>query len=419
MSQADDADQGGLLDTLLENGALTEEQYGRLAAMEADVAEHDAVANVSVGPGGFRVKSADGESSIKIGGRVQVDVNKHTESGVPDQDITDGSELRRARIEMKGTLPNDLVWAAEADFGNNLTRLKDFWVGRKTENGPGVFFGNQKQPFSLEVEMSSNDLPFVERGVDVFLMAPFVDRAIGIRVQDNTENVFYAIGAYGQSVSPVPLDISLDDEGWGFTGRVVAAPILTDEQVLHVGVRGSYREPQTALGTRLRDETTNMSNFRVVDTGLISDVDSVLLYGPELVYVYGPWSLGGEYTALRLNRNGEDFDFSGWHAETTYTLTGESRAKAYRIGSGEFKRLTAESGRAWELAARVANIDLNSGSISGGAEDISSLGLNCYYSKNLRLMLNWSHILSTSGGNDNTSLAQGLDFFTFRAQLNF
>ena len=414
----DDAGSSSLLETLRSNGALTEKQYKSLSAMETGSNSSDA--QVSVGPRGFWVKSADGQSSIKIGGRVQTDVSRHTNlSGVPDQAVTDGTELRRARLEMKGTLPGDLIWAAEADFADNKTSLKDFWVGHKAADGPAVYFGNQKQPFSLDVEMSSNDIPFVERGADVYLLTPFIDRAIGVRVQDNTDSAFYAVGVYGQSVAPVSQSTSTDDEGWGVTGRAVLAPILREDEVLHVGVRGSYREPQVALGTRIRDETTNMSNFRVVDTGLIQNVNSVFLFGPEFVYARGPWSVGGEYTALHLTRNGEDFDFSGWHAQATYSLTGESRAKAYRLSAGEFKRLSADSGQAWEIAARIANLDLNNGSLSGGSENVSSLGLNCYYSKNLRFMLNWSHVLDTAGGSANTAFADGLDFFTFRAQLNF
>ena len=62
-----------------------------------------------MGPGGFRVKSADGESSIKIGGRAQVDANIHSNEGGLDSMTTDGTELRRARFEMKGTLPHDII----------------------------------------------------------------------------------------------------------------------------------------------------------------------------------------------------------------------------------------------------------------------------------------------------------------------
>jgi phosphate-selective porin OprO and OprP len=124
---------------------------------------------------------------------------------------------------------------------------------------------------------------------------------------------------------------------------------------------------------------------------------------------------------VNIDLPGSDSDFTSYHVGATYTLTGESRAKAYRIDAGEFKRLRAEPGgvRPLELAARYASIDLNSGSIQGGEEDVVSLGLNWYYSGNLRLMWNWSRIVDTSGGSQTTADADGLDIFTFRAQLNF
>ncbi len=413
------AQQGAttLLDTLLGNGAITPEQHRALieATPNSEILEEsDDGPAVTMGTGGFRVKSVDGESSIKIGGRVQVDANLHTNDGALDDFINDGTELRRARIELKGTLPDDLIWAAETEFADNNATVRDFWVGYDGD-GPSFIFGNQKQPYSLDVEMSSNDIPFTERGVDTFLVIPFVDRAIGARVQDNGEEWFYAAGVYGDAVTPT----AVDDEGWGATGRFVLAPVQSDTEVIHLGLRGSYRAPEDPI--RIRDESTNMSNLRIVDTGLLSDVNGVTLAGAEATWVSGPFSIGGEWNIVNLNLPGRDSDFMGYHVAATYTLTGESRAPAYRMEAGEFKRLRAnnEGERPIELAARYASLDLNSRSIQGGEEDVFSLGLNWYYSANLRLMLNWNHVLDADEGALSLGDADGLNIFGFRAQLNF
>ncbi len=97
------ADDDGLLETLLKNGSLEQHQYDRLTSADTDAPA------VTMGPRGFRVKSSDGDSSIKVGGRVQVDFNHHDNSGVDDALIQDGTELRRARIEMKGTLDKGVL----------------------------------------------------------------------------------------------------------------------------------------------------------------------------------------------------------------------------------------------------------------------------------------------------------------------
>ncbi len=387
------------------------------AAVTATSVEGDGP-TVSMDSRGFRVRSADGESSIRIGGRLHFEAHRHTNEGSLDSTITDGTELRRARFEMKGTLPENLSWAAEVDLADNRTSVKDFWAGYETGAGPSIFAGHQKQPYSLDIEMSSNDIPFTERGIDAFLIAPFIDRAIGARVQDNTESFFYAAGIYGESVSSE----FLDDEGWGMAGRAIYAPVVSDDQVVHLGARAAFRVPDEATDTiQIKNETTNMSNFAVVDTGMLTNVDSVFVYGPEAAWARGPFSLGGELNLMDVDRSGSDADFGSWHVQATYTLTGESRAAAYRIDSGEFKQLRADEpgGRPLELAARIAAIDLEDGMVTGGEADTFTLALNWYYSRNMRLMVDWTNYYDTSGGSANTAASEGLNVFTFRLQLTF
>lgn len=384
---------------------------------EAPVA--DDAPQVSIGAGGFRVTSADGETSIKIGGRIQADATWHSpDTGADGTEFTDGTEIRRGRFELQGRLPGNFSWAAEMDFANNNTSMKDFWFAHTAENGRKMTFGHQKQPFSLGVEMSSNDIPFVERGIDNYLIIPFIDRAIGVRVEDNTDKTFWAAGLFAGDAGTN----DMEDEGYGVVGRFVATPVKEDEKVLHLAARAAYRTPDGMSTIRIRDETTNMSDYAVVDTGMIMNVDNVFLYGGEVAYAAGPASVTAEVNQLLVGRAGEDFSLSSWHVEGTYSLTGETRAKAYRLGSGEFKRLQrapGSDGPAWELAARFANIDLNDGSLSGGRQDAATIGVNCYVTSYLRLMFNWTHILDTEGGSVATAQADGTDIFTVRGQLTF
>ena len=394
-----------------------------LSQVESDQDDADSL-KVTLDSKGLRIRSADGEASMKIGGRVQVDGNIHTRDATHNgSEINDGTELRRARFEMKGRLPGDVIWAAEVDFADNGTSIKDFWMGFDKDEVTTTI-GHQKQPFSLGVEMSSNDIPFVERGVDNFLIIPFVDRAVGVRLQGNTDNLFFAGGVFGESVTPGANNV--DDEGWGVVSRVVAAPVQEDDQVLHFAGRGAYRMPMDGtMSVQIRDETTNMSNYRVVDTGVITGVDSTAIWGGEATWAAGPFSLGGEFNSLHLMRDGSDYNLSSWHAQATYTLTGESRADAYRMDAGEFKRLRASDDSdcgAWELASRFATIDLNDGtSLRGGREDVATVAVNWYYNDNVRFMLDWSRILAASGAgvNTNPNRADGTDVFTLRAQLTF
>lgn len=415
-----------LLDILLANGAINQSQYNELIKKDAlDKEDVDEVV-VKLDRKGFNIASSDGEYAIKIGTRLHAEASTHQGDLPQGIDPTNGTELRRARIETKGKFAKRWSWAAEVDFADNRTSIKDFWLGYTTEDGTKFYFGHQKQPFNLGLEMSSNDLPFIERPVDNFLVSPFVDRAIGFRAEKSGDNWFAAGGIFGESVSP---NANVGDEGWGVAGRFVFTPIRESDQVLHLGVRAAMRAPNNGSdAVRIRDETTHLSSLRIVDTGTIADVDSTNLYGFEAGYAVGPFSVVGEYSMVSNDVNGGgNLDFDGWNVYGTYSLTGESRAAGYKMSSGEFKRLIparefnpAEgTWGAWELALRFASINLNDGAFVGGDESVLTSGLNWYPNTNMRFMLEWSRILDTDGSTPLRQAADGLNIFQFRTQYTF
>ncbi|MGD9604485.1 MAG: OprO/OprP family phosphate-selective porin [Gammaproteobacteria bacterium] len=414
-----------LLDILLANGAITAEQHAALLKKPELTKEDVNDVVVRLDRGGLNIASRDGAYAIKIGARLHADAALHS-GDTPGVEAVDGTEIRRARVEMKGTIAHDWAWVAEADFADNDVAIKDFWLGYEGIDNVRIMAGHQKQPYSLAVEMSSNDMPFTERSIDNDLVIPFVDRAFGIRADSNGDHWFFSAGLFGESVEPNP---NGDDEGWAAVGRFVYAPIIDDTRIVHLGMRAAYREPDAgSSAVRMRDETTHFSDLRIVNTGVIGNVDGVSLYGPEASVVLGPFSLTGEYNRARITRDGPaDLDFDSWHVEATWTLTGESRAAAYRIDAGEFKRLTGArdfslSGGgwgAWEVAARYATIDLNDGAFIGGEEDAFTAALNWYANTNVRLMFDYTHILDTDGSTALRRAAPGLDIYGMRVQYTF
>ncbi len=407
-----------LLQILLDNGAITSEQYERLREKEELEAKDFPKVEMSVGRRGVRVKTTDGQFAFKIGGRVHVQASGHR--GRLEGDARNGTEIRRARFDLESTLYRDWHWKGEVDWADNDVGVKDFFVSYSGLDGIGLSAGHQKQPYSLAVEMSSNDIPFIERGVDTDLILPFADRAIGVRTDLSGERWYFAGGIYGGSVDPE----ELGSEGWGVAGRVVYAPILDERRVLHLGARSLFREPGDDQ-TRVRSETTHMSSLFTSDTGLLQDIDQAAVVGPEATLAWGPFSVGGEYNHAFLRRSGSsNLVFNSWHVEATWSLTGETRASAYRIGSGEFERLHPDrnfglqSGGpgAWELAARYAAIDLDDEDVEGGEQGTFTLALNWYVNPTVRLMLEWSKILDTNSTNRD---AEDLDVFQSRVQFAF
>lgn len=381
-----------------------------------------------LGNRGLVVTSDDDQFTMTISGRLHVEASVHSNDGdLPDGDeATDGIEIRRARFMMAGKFYEDWGWTGEVDFADNDVAIKDFWLGYNGFPHTSLYLGHVKQPYSLSVEMSSNDIPFIERSVDNFLIIPFVDRAVGLRGEFSGSNWFFATGMFGESIEPN----KEDDEGWGSTGRFIFVPFRTETMGVHLGARAAYRQPGTNKQTiRIKDETTHLSNLSIVDTGSIEEVHDVVLVGGEAAFVYGPFELVGEYNHAYFNRRraNPDVDFDSWRCAAIWILTGENRMDSYRMNAGEFKRLTPNQNfslrgggwGAWELATRLASIDLNDGPVTGGEEKVFTLALNWYVNPIVRFMFEWSRIVDTDHSNDVRKAADGINIFQFRGQLAF
>jgi phosphate-selective porin OprO/OprP len=250
-------------------------------------------------------------------------------------------------------------------------------------------------------------------------------------VDTNGDNWFFAGGLFGESVNPTnALNTADGNEGWGVVGRFIYAPVITDDSIVHLGVRGAHRLPadNRQSDIRIRDETTNMSDLFIVDTGRLRDIDSVTLYGPEIGLSFGPFTLLGEYNFAEFDREIDStLNFTSWHVGLHWLFGAAPYAKSYRIDDGEFKRpvplqdfsWSNGGGGAWELAARYASIDLNDEDVVGGTEDTLSFDVNWYMNNNVRLMFDWTHILDTDESNEVRREAVGLDILQTRLQWTY
>ena len=388
------------------------------------------VTTVTLDRRGLNVGASDGAFSIHIGGRIHADGSWHVGDPGAGQGATDGTEIRRGRIDMRGTVGDEWGWFSEFDFADNDVAIKDLWFAYAGTDGLRRVAGHQKQPYSLAVEMSSNDIAFTERGIDNDLIIPFIDRAIGVRVDAWGEHWFTAAGFYGESIEP---NKSGRDEGYGTAGRAVFSPIHDEQHVVHVGFRGAWRAtPENDRMIQIRDETSHFSNLFVLDTDDIMNVSSVTLYGPEMGLTLGPVTFLGEYNRAHVNRSGRDLDFQSGHASVSWAITGESLASAYRIDAGEYKRLSPDNPfslrdggcGAFELGLRYAYLDVTDEDVRGGEEQALTSSLNWYANDNLRLMFNYTDIVDTDRARGLPSgsagyEAEGMSVFTVRGQVTF
>lgn len=411
-----------LLDILLANGAITAEQHRQLLDKEELTA--DDVSHISMSSRGLEISSGNGDFEFNLGGRLHLDYFNHeNQSDLPAQPAS-GTAVRRSRIEIDGTLNGMWGYAAEVDFSNNNVSLKDIKIGYIGGDNWTLFAGQQKQPYSLALEMSSNDMPFVERSVDNALVAPFFDRATGIRLDANGERWFFAGGVFGDSIKSG----GSGDEGSGAMGRFVYSPVQSQNQTLHLGLRAGLRNTDDSETTQVKDKTTEFSGLSIVNTGLLSDVEQVTMFGPEFAWALGPFTVLGEYNKAEIKRDSlNDLSFDSFHVAATWSLTGERRAGAYRISSGEFKAVRPTqvfdpANGAWggvELVARYAEIDLNDDGFVGGQVEELNVGVNWYLTPNMRLMFDWMHVLDTDESNLVRSIVPDMDIVTARVQYNY
>ena len=434
-AMADSTDD--IVNALVAKGVLTDEEgallmKGRAGEKEAAVKKEQKQAIVEVGKKGLEVKSADGNYSMAIGGRLHVEAMSHSNDQDLTKEATDGTDIRRARMYLKGKASKNWKYMIEADLAGNSVSMKDvFGVYTGVKNWDFTF-GAQKHAMSMEIQESSNDIMFTERGLTAGLTTPYFDRALGLNAKVKGDNWNVQGGVYGDQFAPE--GSGSNDEGNGYAVRGTWNPILDQAagKMVHLGanygVRSLSNQTNKIAGKGdFSYETTNGSNLKLFDTPDISGFDEVKAGVLELAAMHGPLSFQAEYVKADVNGN-KDYDFSGWYANVGYTLTGEHRS--YSSADGEFKRLKPKNDfdldkgtwGAWEVAGRYDHLDLNDGNVSGGEGDRYTLALNWYLNYNFRMMADYSRVFDIDKGPVtylNGDEADDIDTFTLRAQWAF
>lgn len=369
---------------------------------------------------GLRMDSADKKFKLKIGGRIMNDYQfwaseRATEAIVGDQ-LTTGTEFRRARFFMSGDVYNNVGYKLQVDLADGTTSMKDAWISLKTGCIGKLKVGHQKEPFSLEELTSSKYIAFTERSLPN-AFAP--GRNTGVSLSDSIDDQFFwAVGVFRDAADDGEDTGNMGEGEWNFTGRI-AGKVWEDEDsgsLLHLGVSASHRNfSDETVRFRARPEVHLGPRF--VDTGALTGAHDGNLFGLEAAFISGSfWAMGEYMTAEADITGGSDLDVDGYTLQAGYFLTGESRS--YK--GGTFSRnkpkndLGSEDGSgAVELTARVSNIDLNDGLIRGGELDNFTVGLNYYLNPNTRVMLNWVMIdLDVAGAKD-------VDAVVARFQIDF
>jgi phosphate-selective porin OprO/OprP len=138
-----------------------------------------------------------------------------------------------------------------------------------------------------------------------------------------------------------------------------------------------------------------VSNIRLVDTGIWSDVGTSTAVGLELAGSRGPVTIKSEFCRTKWTRAGGDNPrFKGWYAEASWFLTGEMAH--YRDGKFIRPTILADRG-AWEVAFRFSTINLIDEDVQGGTEKNLAFGVNWYSKTHWRFMANLIKVRAKDG----------------------
>lgn len=346
---------------------------------------------------GLRLTTEDKKFDLRIYGKMHLDSAWMSEqTPVKDKlgDMKDNAEFRRVLIQMAGTIYGNCIYKVELNFADGHTKFDDVYMGLK--DMPYVYefkIGHFKEFFSLEELQSDNYTTFMERGLPRCFV-PGRNTGIGVNSYLLDKRLTWAVGAFRDANDYGAVAASNE---WNGTARVTGLPLYKDngKHLLHFGAAYSFRKPNDPR-YQSRPESHLAPYF--VDTKAFA-VNHAQLLGLESAYVYGPFSLQGEFMNVFASRPGssKDVNFSGLYAQASYILTGEH--KNYDMANGRFANIVPFKNfsinemtlGAWEIAARYSYLDLKDSDINGGMMSDATVGLNWYLNPNMRIMGNYVH----------------------------
>jgi phosphate-selective porin OprO/OprP len=348
------------------------------------------------------------------------DVNDFSDDRLPDGTSRFDDSATNRRKELGLSLRKKGVYEAIVDYDYQGRSWLDvnarFYSKAFLDRDCGAFrFGYSKTPVSFEGNTGTKADSFLELALPS--QAIYENRRTGIDWQFERPRYIVDLGYYrGQ-------DLSGDNDGTTYAGRIAWTPRKAEGDVIHLGVSASREdryETTDGLGVRHPASVSlstppevGLTPVRLVGTGTLANVDHADRAGLEALWIAGPWSLQGEAIREDVSRAGAnpDFSASGFYAFSSWVVTGESRP--YSGGNVSNIKPKAPWG-AFELLLRYSTIDLDHGIVQGGREHDWTLGANWYLTSHFKFQVNCIKAYSDKG-----NLSLDPTIFELRSQIMF
>ena len=378
-------------------------------------------------------ESKDKDYKLWFDSRVQVDFGHYFGAQEWADPIGDGASVRRARFAVKTQITPDWYGEVDMELANGSFELKDALVRYTGLENWQFNVGSMKPDFSMSRNTSSRYLEFMERPMVVNAFAP--SRHLGVFGKYTNKYVFAGASILFQEIEGQETRDYVEannkdygmDEGLSYVGKVVVRPINEPDYGIHVGGAVMYDQPKTSdemgvyNGTRFScRNATNISRKKYIDTDDIKNTDHNLIATAELaghvngLRIESAWMSDWTYMDPEKVVLDKPYHFQGWYVEGGYLLLGGKQS--YDSDGAKFNRV--RNGRSWgdiELALKYEFLDMNDyegrgeQAIYGGSAELYGAALNFYFTKNVKIALNYQYVNNDRYANGKGKLYCGLD----------
>ncbi len=363
---------------------------------------------------------------VRLRGRIHADaifVNQSARDRAIIGDLENAVGFRRARLGAQGTVGEQVRWVAEFDFAGGDIAFKDIYLA--VEQLPlvrQVRVGHFSEPLSLEGEISSNGMTFIERS-PVYALDPDRNWGVGIYTYTENERATLAMGAFRSGTGDNGNDIG-DENDMAYTVRVTGLPwydaASEGRKLMHIGAAFSQRFPKNDVVTFNQGPQSSLLQSGS-DNTLTPFVPNISipatqnqLYNVQWATVLGSLSFQAEWSATTIDQIGGGPVFlHGSYAYVSFFLTGEHREYDRKEGVFGLTRVRSpflclrgkhnvgNGPGAWELAGRFAYLNFSDSNIPLTANGLqqgdrlteTTLGVNWYLNDHARIMFNYSHAI--------------------------
>jgi phosphate-selective porin OprO/OprP len=358
--------------------------------------------------------------SFKPRGRMQQDLGTlNPPAALVSKDTGINTRLRRAYIGFDGTMPGNFGYRAEIDVAPSTVTVTDLYLTYKPNPKLTLTLGQQKPAWGMEELTSDLFTPFMERSA--YISAFGFERRVGLSAAWVEKNFLVQGGLYADDLASMT---GTSNNSYSADGRVVFMPKLGEAQ-LHLGGSIHYRKLNdlTSSVTYSVRPFLRTSDLRLVNTGAITGATAERGIGAEFAYARGRLHVSSESFWQKVVRPGlVSPTFNGGYAEVGYMLTDD--VTPYKNGQWERTRPKHPVGKggmgAVQMNLRYDWLDLNSGAIVGGRQQIAGVSLIWMPTDYVRFLANYGHIwIDDAAVPAGTLRTYNADAFGLRAQFDF